>query len=959
MTAPVKDRIEIVLPVIDADRAQRARARLDPAIYEAWGEGAGFLDAVFAAAPYLARTALRRPDTLRELASQSPEALVQKACEAALSAAELTDEMAVMTALRQAKLDLHLVTALADLSGAFDLRQVTDALSDFADTAVKASLAIAVRAYGVEVKDPLNPLPGYFVLTLGKHGTRSLNFSSDIDLVIAYEPEIAQAPSGKDVRKVFARIAQKLASVMQDLTAEGYVFRVDLRLRPDPGSTPVAVSADMARHYFEAVGQNWERAAYAKARVCAGDEQAGNAFLKDLVPFIWRRTLDYAAVADIRAIAKQIQAVGHRADVRAAGHDVKLGRGGIREIEFYAQCVQLVFGGRMPDVRAPATVNALSALAEHGLLDEDEAQALIAYYIALRDVEHRIQMLEDEQTQTLPLADDSRRAVAALSGEADLAVFDHRMTTVFKAVHAAFSAQFEDGESLATEAGSLVLTGVEPTPDTSETLRRLGFSQPDRIWQTLAGWAAGRAKAARTERARALFSRFAPRLLEGLAATGDPETAFARFATFFEGLPSGVQPLSLLLNQPELARELVTVLGLAPRLAESLARRPALMDTLLDPAFARPLIEDPDGYRSHRFVSLSGQDYETALNGARRLAREERLRIGAQLLLGRARAQDAGAAYADLADGAVKAMAQAAHDEMARKHGPAPGRWAIIGLGKLGGRELSATSDLDLMVVYEADRAESDGPRPIGSQTWFIRFTQRLVSALSAPTEEGALYEIDLALRPSGSAGPVAVSLSRFQEYYASSEAWTWERMAMTRARLICEGGLGSALQRSVAAVISEAQTHGHVQADACAMRARLERDKPPRSIWDLKLKPGGIIDIEFIAQIGQLIQGQQFGAATEEALSALVEAQWMSPEDGAALLSAHTLYADLTQIIRAAHGEPFDPETASDPFARRLSRAADCLDLQAVALRLEDASGQVRRLFEHYVGAVRFPATE
>jgi len=953
MTTPIKDRLTKTLPLVDPERAARTRERVGVAPYAAWGEASGFLDAVFAAAPYLARTASRRSETLQALATTPPDPLIDQVIETARAASRLDDEARVMAVLRQAKLDLHLITALADLGGVFSLEQVTAALSDFADACVQAALACAARAYGVDVCDPDNPLPGYFVLCLGKQGTRSLNFSSDVDLVVAFEPDLAQAPSGKDPAKTFARIAQKLATLMQEVTADGYVFRVDLRLRPDPGSTPVAVSADMARHYFEAVGQNWERAAYAKARVCAGDRQAGAAFLQDLVPFIWRRTLDFAAVEDIRSIAKQIQAVGQRAQVKAAGHDVKLGRGGIREIEFYAQCLQLVFGGRMPEVRVSGTVAALSALANHDVLDRAEAESLIASYRALRDVEHRIQMLEDEQTQTLPLSDDTRRCVAALSGESDLALFDDRMTAVFGVVHEAFSAQFEPGDSLATEAGSLVLTGVEPTPDTRDTLIRLGFEHPDRVWDRLAGWAAGRARAARTERARRLFSRFAPRLLEGLAATGDPNAAFARFSTFFEGLPSGVQPLSLLVNQPELARDLIAMLGLAPRLAESLARRPALMDTLLDPAFARPLTEDPDSYRSARISAISNDGFEAALNTARRLAREERLRIGAQLLLGRAKAQDAGAAYSDLAEGCVQAMAAAAEREMVHKHGSAPGRWAIIGMGKLGGRELSADSDLDIMVVYDPDQAESDGPRPIGAQTWFVRFTQRLVSALSAPTEEGELYEVDLALRPSGAAGPVAVGVSRFVEYYASSEAWTWERMALTRARVVCEGGLGAALERAVTDVIAQSGEAELICKDATAMRARLERDRPASSLWDLKLRPGGLIDIEFIAQVGQLSLGRPVSASTLQALEGLRQQGWLTDADASDLIRAHGLYTDLTQLLRAAHGSAFDPGTASEPFAQRLSQGAGRQDLPAVITALDHAAGQVRTVFERYVGPV------
>ncbi len=959
MLAPIKNRLTRPLPLIDAERAARVRKRIAPEIYACWGKATDFLDAVFAAAPYLARTAWRRSGTLKALGETAPEILIEQVCDAAKAAVHLADEVEVMRSLRLAKLDIHLITALADLADVFTLQQVTMALSDFADVSVQTALASAARSYGVGVGDLANPLPGYFVLCLGKHGTRSLNFSSDVDLVIVFEPGIAQAPEGKDPVRLFTRITRKLSHILQEVTADGYVFRVDLRLRPDPGSTPVAVNAEMARRYFEAAGQNWERAAYAKARVCAGDRGAGQEFLENLTPFIWRRTLDFAAVEDIQALVKQIQIVGRCAEIQAPGHDVKLGRGGIREIELYAQCLQLVFGGRMPALRISGTVQALSALASHGLVDTEEAEALTVYYNALRDVEHRIQMLEDEQSQTLPVSEARRRAVAALSGESVLKAFDNRMMALFGAVHAVFTAQFEDGDSLATQAGSLVLTGVEPTPDTRETLISLGFAEPDQVWKRLAGWAAGRARAVRTERARQLFTRFVPRLVEGLAVTGDPNAGFTRFCTFFEGLPGGVQPLSLLVNQPELARDIITILGLAPRLAEILARRPALLDTLLASAFARPLREDTVSYRSDRFGALVDLSYEDALNTARRLAREEHLRIGSQLLLGRACPRDAGAAYADLADACVRVMASVVLREMTCRHGPAPGRWAVLGLGKLGGRELSSTSDLDIMVVYDEDQAQSEGSRLVGVQTWFTRFTQRLVSALSAPTEEGKLYDVDLALRPSGGAGPVAVRFSRFVQYYASSEAWTWERMAMTRARLINDEGLGSLLSAAIAGVIAQAGPVERLRLDAASMRARLERDKSTASPWNIKLRKGGMMDLEFIAQLGQLAQGRQLSPSTPVALEQLMAAGWLRENDAETLIGAHKLYSDLTQLLKAAHGERFNPDSVSEPFARRLSYRAGCEDLDCVLKRLQHTADQVRRLFLRYVGSVHFPVME
>ena len=943
MSAPLSQRIRVCLPVIDAGAAQQRRDRVPPAALSPWP--CEFLDAVMSASPYLARLMERRAGTLQALASDTPEALCHRAFARARSAADCDSEADAMHALREAKMDIHLVAALADLAGAWSLRETTGILSSFADAALQGALGFAARDMGLAGED--GTLPGFAVLALGKLGTQSLNYSSDIDLVVIWEAEHFTVPEGKEPQKLATRLTQRLVRLMSEMTAEGYVFRTDLRLRPDPSSTPLAVNGDMARHYFEAVGQNWERAAYAKARAVAGDIEAGEAFIADLEPFIWRRTLDFAAVEDIRALAKQIQAVGNRAELNVAGHDVKLGLGGIREVEFYAQVLQLVFGGRKPDLRVAGTLSALKALSTAGLVDSDTARVLTDSYTFLRHVEHRIQMLEDEQTQTLPEEDGARARVAALAGHAELDAFDARVADTLRAVHNAFTEQFEEGESLATHEGSLVLTGVEPTPDTLETLSRLGFSDPVRIWHQLSGWAAGRARAARTERARRLFSRLAPRLVEAIGATGDADAAFARFAAFFEGLPSGVQPLSLLAAHPPLADELVTILGLAPNLADEIGKRPALLDVMLEPSFAAPLSEAGPASQGALAERLArGESFEDAMNVARRFVREERLRIGAQLLRGRAGASDAAQAYSQLARHSVTAMAQAAGREMERRHGAAPGRWHVLGMGKLGGGELSADSDLDLIVVYEPEAEYSDGSQPLEAPVWFTRFTQRLVSALSAPTEEGALYPVDLALRPSGSAGPVAVALKRFETYYRD-EAWVWERMAMTRASLVVSSGGDAAISRAISdAVNAHALSEAEVCAAAADMRSRLERDKPAASSWDLKLREGGLLDIEFAAQTGLVARRLGPEPSTRKALELLAGKGWLEEPDAHVLLEAHALYEAVTQLTRLAHGSGFDPQDASDPFARRLAQAAGCPSLPALKARVEDLAGKTRSIF-------------
>jgi glutamate-ammonia-ligase adenylyltransferase len=911
-----------------------------------------FLDTVFQAAPYLARLASRRPETLAAGLTASPEELLERAIQSARLAGARSDDVAALDlALRDAKADMHLIVALADLAGAWSLRHVTQAVTRFADAAVQAALHAHARFNAAlgrlgPVVDADNPVPGVFLLALGKMGTRELNYSSDIDLVALYDVERLALPEGEEARKRLPRLIQAVVKTLQDQTSGGYVFRTDLRLRPDPGATPVILSTDAALNYYESLGQTWERAAWIKARPCAGDRAAAERYVGFMQPFIWRRALDYAAVEDIRGLARQIQTVGRRAQIRPAGHDLKLGRGGIREIEFYAQIPQLVFGGRDGSLRTAATLDALAALEVHGVVEAEIVSSLTEDYCDLRDWEHRIQMRQDEPSQTLPEPAEERRAVANLAGYDNLEAFERDVEDLLRRVHGHFSDQFADDQSLSSEAGTLILTGVEPTPDTLRTLDVLGFQHPDRVWTRLNGWAGGRARAVRSPRARNLFAQIAPRLIDVMAGTGEPDAALTRFAAFFENLPMGVQPLSLLMNEPHLAADLIAVLTMAPRLAADLARRPDMLDVMLDKRFSVPLDQDPpDGFRE-RLADITGraEGFEAALNAARRLVREERFRISTQILRGTTDAQTAGAAFSAVADAAIESMAMAAEQETIARYGPMPGRYVVLGMGKLGGGELSADSDLDLMIVYEGED---------GAQSWFTRFAQRLISALSVPTEEGELYTVDMQLRPSGKAGPVAVQLSRFTSYY-QDEAWTWELMALTRGRVVAgDSGLGDRIAEALDMILSKLRHRETIIADARHMRARLETAKPARGDWDLKARVGGLQDIEFIVQTLQVCAAPDADVmrnSTRAALSALVRAGEMSVVDAQYLGETAHLYLGLAQLIRSAHGTGFDPDTASLGFAKVLSSLAGVETLEALRGTVAARCERVRRLYGRYL---------
>lgn len=931
------DRLQACGPVVDPAGAERLRERLEEAAAEAgWAdrlrEAWPAIAPAASASPYLAGLMRRAPGVLDDILSADPEARLADLLERT-RALDGPPE-ALRSPLRKLKAELHLLTALCDLGGVWGLEAVTGALSAFADESVRRALASAAfeaRERGrltSTADDPRGPVPGLFALAMGKHGARELNYSSDIDISLFFEPGVtASVLEGPEPQAFVNRIAQCLATLLSERTGDGYVFRVDLRLRPDPSSTPPAVSAPAALAYYESVGQNWERAAFIKARIVAGDAGQGGDFLKALTPFIWRRSLDYPAILDIQSIKKQIHVHKTGKGLHAAGANLKLGRGGIREIEFYAQTQQLILGGRDPSLRSPRTLDALNALAEAGHVPTHVTVELAQAYGELRGLEHRVQMLEDEQTHVLP-ADASRRAaVAALAGEGDLAMFDAGVEGLLGGVNRRYGELFEGGEDLSSPYGSLVFTGVENDPGTLETLERMGFSEPASVASTIREWHHGRIGATRSAKGRELFTRLAPRLLTAMAETGAPDAAFRRFAVFFSGLSAGVQVQALFLNQPRLFEMVVGMMAHAPRLARMLGRHPAALDSILDARFLADLDED-SGVIGEMLREAAAQDFEGAMNVVRRLYREQTFRIGLQTVTGRAGGEAAGRAYTALADAAMSALGPAALAEAERMGGRFPGAVAVVALGKAGSREMTASSDLDLMTVYDAPPDAVSEARGWGAETFYGRFTQRLIAALSAQTAEGALYEVDMRLRPSGSKGPVSVRLSALSDYYAS-EADSWEFLALTRARVVwaSDPGFAERVAQAIEAALRRPRDDETLRHDIRAMRVLMERERPPHGFWDLKLSQGGQVDAEFTAQYRQLqaaAQGRPLTVSTLQSLS-----------NDEVLEQAWRLQQRLSHLLACAFDERPNPDAEPQGFQKRLAEAAGAADYEALKAEL------------------------
>ncbi len=913
--------------------------------------------------PYLTQSMLREAGFLAELERIGPLASAEGEIARAAGAAQSASRDKLFSTLRITKRRAALAIALGDIAGVLSLDEVTGALTRLADAALSAALNFSLRAEAAagrfhphHMDDPARE-SGIIIIAMGKYGAFELNYSSDIDFIVFFDGDQIPLAEGVEPVPFLVRVVQSVVKALQERTGDGYVFRTDLRLRPDAGATQIAISTTAAALYYEGMGQNWERAAMIKARAAAGDIPAGEAFIAELRPFIWRKYLDFAAIEDIHSIKRQIHAAKGGANVTIPGHDVKLGRGGIREIEFFAQTQQLILGGRNPSLRERRTIDALDALTRAGIVTAETNADLAAAYDYLRTLEHRIQMVGDEQTHRLPESETDRANLACFMGFADLAAFEEKTLGVFRVVESHYARLFESSAPLAASEGSLVFTGVEDDPETLKTLSALGFKRPDSVGAVIRGWHHGRMAATRSARARELLTALMPALLKSLGQTADPDVAFARFDQLLNGLPAGVQLFSLIKANPWLLDILAEVCGAAPRLAKHLARTPAVLDALLDPAFLSDLPDSAEVESAFSRALDDARDYEAMLDAARRTAREQTFRVGFQLLRGALGPQEAGAAYSRVAEAALLAVYSRVRAAFEGAHGKVPGGvFAIVAMGRLGAAKMTAASDLDLIFLYDHpdDAGASDGPAPLAPSVYFGRLSQRLIAALTAPTSEGKLYDVDMRLRPSGSKGPVAVRLETF-EAYQTNEAWTWERMALTRARLMsADAGFGDRVTAVIRRVLTTAPNAEKIKGDAASMRALLMREKPGRSPFDLKTVRGGMIDIEFIAQTGQLLAGHDvpdiFIGATVEALRRIHAAGAITADDHDALTRAYLLYSRVNHILRLT-SEDDAAALEEEGLQRLLVRASDLPDFATLRRTLEETQADVAARFDRLVG--------
>ena len=921
------------------------------------------LESLSESSPFLWELSSHEPRRLLRLLDADPDKYLSALLADTRIAVDGTeDEAEAMRLLRRMKAEAALLIALADIGGTWPVMRTTQALTDLADTAVNVAvrfvLAEAVRAGRLMAKDKTRPQDGsgYMVLAMGKMGAYELNYSSDIDLIVFYDAAAPALPKDAEPADLYVRLTQRLVKLLQERTGDGYVFRTDLRLRPDPASTAIAISTAAALSYYESVGQNWERAALIKARACAGDMAAGEKILRDLSPFVWRKYLDFAAVADVYAMKRQINAYRGYGEIAVEGHNVKLGRGGIREVEFFAQTQQLIAGGRNPNLRDRDTLTTLDRLAQDRWIEVAACDDLKAAYVFLRTVEHRLQMVNDEQTQTLPAERSDLERFAHFLGFRDRDAFAAVLLDHLEKVQRYYSRLFE--KAPVGEKAELAFPPDVDDRKTLDQLGRLGFRAPLEASTIIRHWLKGGHRSLRGETARTHLEALLPTLLEQVVRTDNANATLVLFDHFLANLHKATRLLSLLRQNPDLIALTALVLGTAPRLADTLARNSQAMDALVDPSLFGALLDDEElGRRLGATLAQSSLDQDL-LEQIRMFGVEYMFLIGVRILSGTVTARQAGEAFARLADAVIRALHRTVADNFATAHGHMRREQsAVLAMGKLGGREMTASSDLDLILIYDFDgeRPESDGARPLHGMQYFARLTQRLINALTAQTNYGALYQVDMRLRPSGRAGPLATQLGGFASYQ-EREAWTWEHMALTRARVVSASpGFGTRVEQVIRDVLQRPRDPALTAGDVVEMRAAIAKEKGEGDRWDLKYGAGGLIDIEFIAQYLQLVHAHAQPDILDTSTARVLDKAWalrlLPVEDAEVLRPAVEFYHDLTQILRLCLSRPFDPKTAGAGLLRLLARDAGVPDFATLDATLIETQAKVRASFVRILG--------
>lgn len=874
--------------------------------------------------PFLRRLMEKQPEVTDRLASGDIWGALAFGRD---KAAEIED---VGVSLRRERDTVALCVAIGDLGGALSFEDITHTLSDFADHALDKALTRAFHE-----RTPGEAPRGFAIIGLGKHGSRELNYSSDIDPIFLFDPETLPRRDRDEPVEAAVRLGKRVIDLLQTRTGDGYAFRVDLRLRPSPEATPIALPVEAAINYYESMALPWERAAFIRSRPAAGDRQLGQYFLDQLRPFIWRRSLDFGAISEIRGISHRIRDHYAQGQQFGPGYDLKRGRGGIRECEFFAQIHQMIHGGRDPVLRTPATIDALAALAEKGWIPAEEAATLRNAYLYYRTIEHRLQMVDDRQTHSLPDSAEALDNVAKLHGLPDQAALLDSLLPHIRQVGQIYDSLSDDGNGGFTQDPELML----------DRCTELGFPDPEAARARITSWRTDRIRCLRSPAGRAAFEAMLPNLLAALAKAPDPTAAINRFDNLLARIPTAINLFRLLEARPALAKLLANILGLAPALAEDLARRPALLEGLIDARAFEPTASRADLITKFRDSGEKDEDYQQLLDRVRQQVGDERFALGVQLVEGASDPMEVAQGYSRIAEAALQVLATATIAEFETLHGKVPdGELVILALGRLGGGALTHASDLDLVFLFTGDHmVESDGRKPLGATQYFNRLSQRIIGAMSVHTASGPLYEVDTRLRPNGAQGLLAVTFDSFRDYQLH-QAWTWEHMALCRARPIFGAPAArAALQAIIDQTLEQARDPLKLRADIVNMRREMAKHKPAKGDLDVKLIPGGLVDLEFIIHLLQLTHRTGINPILGQALAALVGAGLLPTT----IIGQHRLLARMLVTLRLIAPDSNNVPAAAKPV---VARACDKPDWESLLADYDEARQSVAAIWQGFV---------
>ncbi len=904
-----------------------------------------------------------------------------------------TDEARFMAQARLLKTQMAFNIALDDLTGVSDFTTTTQQITIMAEQLIQQCLQFTLLKmrdlFDITANDINATDCGFTIIALGKLGASELNYSSDVDLLLLYDDTKFTPKNQARAEQIIQQFVVYFIDLIEKRTYEGYLFRTDLRLRPNPSTTPPAIKIGTALIYYESIARNWERMVMIRANPIAGDIALGQEFLQQISPFVWRRSIDYSTLEDIHNLQQQMLKKSHIDGNIWTGYNVKTGKGGIRSCEFYVQMLQLLWGGKYQNLRQRNMFDAINHLHQHDYIDDTIKQHLLFAYPYLRMIEHRLQMQNDLQIQTLPKNESDMEIVAQFSGYDNSKAFLEHLAKITHKCQKNYDDLLQDFIAPQTthqpqnKCADKQEEQQDKTNDNIHNLiQQLPFTQKENIIAGINLWQNGELRSTSSERARHLLSALLPDILKYLAQTLNPDQAFISFDKFLNALPAGVQLFALFKAHPPLLNNIATIMGNAPQLANMLSLNPELLEIFLE----NKDIPTDKQTAMHAMQNRlpPNADYEDILSHVRIFTREMQFIIGCQILDGTVNITQNAQYLCALAEAGIQMLADATKQEFTKQYGDC-GEFAVIAMGKFGSRLLLPHSDLDLVFLYRATSEASDGKKSLFASTYYQKFAQRLVSALTVATHSGELYQVDLRLRPWGNDGAIANQLSTYQNYY-HDEAFSFEKIALSRARTIYAShdaaSHDAASHDDASDNFSNNNFHKQIEQvmhnilatkpdniadfkhDIADMRVKISATHPATGLFNIKHKRGGLVEVEFIVQVLYLDaltnDNMPYINDYHAIINHLMRQQYLSADEGACLIDALEFYISLQAGLRLTNldHKQLDALMNDDTQQKSLLDRADILakiahvkDFTACIDKCNSLQQRVIKIYHHYVG--------